>query len=183
MSIRTRVEDAMILYAIGRPEAALLCALVAISATAKRRRPRGTPSVQHPGKQMRDREAFEAFVKEEMPRICRVVNCNVQYRGQLHALEHIFYKWLRCELAHDAALPQDIAFEPDPSPGTTRLQVRPDGVLVLSYGWLDGLADAVIHAPENADQFGSPPKPPIPIPLPRIGLTIGHVNPPEGKSL
>jgi hypothetical protein len=33
---------------------------------------------------------------------------------------------------------------------------------------LDGLVDAVVHAPENADQFGTPPRPPLPIHLPRL---------------
>ncbi|NLH17859.1 MAG: hypothetical protein GX455_14880 [Phycisphaerae bacterium] len=172
MSIRVRIEDAFILFSIERLEAALLSILVAVAATARRRYPQGTPSLLFPGKDMGDREAFERFVKDEMPRICRIKNFNVNFRGEMHAVEHIFYKWIRCELAHEAALPQDVVFIPDPDPDHQRLQIRDDGVLVLSHGWMFGLIDVVIHAPENADQFGIPPKAPLPIYLPKIDMTV-----------
>lgn len=177
MSIRARVEDAAILYSIGRPEGSLLAVLIAIAATSRRRRPKGTASVRNPGALMGDGEAFEAFLNDEMERISRVINFNVEFRGHLHRIEHIFYKWLRCDLAHEATMPSDVAFEPDPKPTVTRTGVRNDGTLVLSHGWLDGLVDAVIHAPENADQFGIPPAFPLPIELPRVGLIVGGPTP------
>jgi hypothetical protein len=122
---------------------------------------------------MGDAEAFQLFVKDEMPRICRVVNFNVEFRGELQPLEKVLYKWLRCELVHSGALPTDVTFEPDPLPGITRIQSSGrSGTFSVSHGWLDGLADAVVHAPENSDQFGSPAIPPVPISLPRLGLTI-----------
>jgi hypothetical protein len=62
VSIRARVEDAMIQFVIGRPEAALLSLLTAISATSRRRRPRGTPSQAHPNRVMGDGEAFQLFI-------------------------------------------------------------------------------------------------------------------------
>ncbi|HEY1684393.1 MAG TPA: hypothetical protein VGG19_06500 [Tepidisphaeraceae bacterium] len=175
MSIRARIEDAMVLFAIGRLEAALLCTLTAVAASSRRRRPIGTPSVLRPGRAMGDGEAFEAFLKEEMVRICNVVNFFVQYRGSMHRLEHIFYKWMRCDLAHEAQLPIDIAFQEDPEPNSFRLEVRSDGVLVLSQGWLDGLANAVIQAPENSDQFGSPAMAPASIYLSKIDVTLRKV--------
>jgi hypothetical protein len=172
MSIRARIEDAMILYTIGRPEAALLSVLVAVAATSRRRRPPTSPSVRKPGKLMMDREAFESFLADEMPRICRVVNYNILYRAEMHRIEHIFYKWMRSSLAHEAELPADICFDRDPTPGVFRSAVRADGTLVLSHGWLNGLADAVIYASENADQFGTPPQPPSLVPLPNINITV-----------
>jgi hypothetical protein len=172
MSIRARVEDAMIAFAIGRPEGALVSILTAISATSRRRRPLGTPSVVNPSQAMGDREAFELFVSEQMPIICRVKDFNIHFRGEMHKLEHVLYKWLRCEMSHGAALPFDITFEPDLRPGLTSIGTGKEG-LRFSHSFLDGLADAVIQAPENADHFGDPPRSPVPIHLLKVGLTIG----------
>lgn len=173
MSIRARIEDATILYTIGRPEAALLCVLTAVAATSRRRRDQKTPSVRRPGKPMGDGEAFEAFLSDEMPRISGVAEFKVNYKGQISRIEHVLYKWMRCELAHEASLPTDIRFEPDPSPGIQRTAIGDDGSLTLSHGWLDGFVDAVVSAPENVDQFGSPPALPMPIHLPKIDVWIG----------
>jgi hypothetical protein len=176
VSIRTRIEDAMIQYAIGRPEGALLSVLTAVSATSRRRRPFGTRSQRKSGKKMLDGEAFELFLKDEMPRMCRALEFNVEFRGELRPLEQVFYKWLRCQLAHEAGLPTDVRFEPSPKPGAFRVLVDDSG-LHLSHNWLDRLADAVIFAPENNDLFGLPPKPPGPIYLPKLDVTIGGPRP------
>lgn len=173
VSIRTRIEDAMIQHTIGRPEAALLSILTAVSATSRRRRPRGTPSERDPKRKMSDSEAFRLFLQDHMPKIAGAANFNVVFRGQMHPLERVLYKWLRCELAHDADLPSDIRFEPEPQPGRIKIAVEDSG-LTLSHGLLDRLADVVITAPENADMFGSPPTPPTPIYLPKLDLTIGE---------
>ncbi|MFL5342696.1 MAG: hypothetical protein ACJ8F7_21395 [Gemmataceae bacterium] len=171
MSIRARIEDAFIAFSLGRPEAALLSVLTAISATSRRRRPRGTPSVTDPSREMGDREAFELFSHEQMPIICRVQNYNLRFRGEMHRLEHILYRWIRCELAHEAGLPSDVHFVADERPGVVMIALDETG-LRISHGFLDGLADAVIQAPENTDHFGAPPRPPLPIHIPRMNLTI-----------
>jgi hypothetical protein len=174
MSIRARIEDAAILCAIGRYEAALLCVLTALAATSRRRRPeKTTKSIRRPGKAMGDGEAFEAFLSDEMPTICRVKEFNVQYKGKSLRIEHVFYKWLRCSLAHEARLPKDIHFESDPSPGILRTAIGSDGSLTLSHGWIDGFTNSIVKAPENADQFGSPPAIQLPIYLPKIDAWIG----------
>ena len=131
-----------------------------------RRRADDTPSIRHPGKPMGDGEAFELLLKDEMQTICGVVNYNVLYRGQARRMERVLYKWFRCELLHAGRLPLDLKFEPDPQPKLTRVKV--DGTTILRHGWLDGLTDAIVQAPENADQFGLPPKPPFPTHLARI---------------
>jgi hypothetical protein len=141
------------------------------------RHPKKTQSIRDPTKEMRDGEAFEAFLSDEMPRICNVTNYYIEFRGQKHRIEHVWYKWLRCELAHEASLPKDINFDPDPTHGVTRTAITEDGSLTLTHGWLDGLVSAVVSVPENADQFGTPPIMPIPIHLPKIDLWIGKSNP------
>lgn len=177
MSIRARVEDAHVLYAIGRSEAALLCLLTAAAATSRRRRPHGMLSERHEGKQMGDGEAFELFLEDEMPKMCRVKNYNLKYRDQMIRMEHLFWKWLRCELSHAASLPHDIRFDPDDRPGAIKVSIEDDGTVALSHGWLDALSAVIVGAPENGDQFGEPPSAPLPIHLPRVGLTVGASAP------
>jgi len=175
MSIRARVEDAIALFAAGRHEGALLSVLIAIAATSRRRRPESTPSIRKPGKSMGDGEAFEAFLADEMVNICRVQNFNVMFRGQLHRLEHVLYKWHRCELTHKGGLPNDVIFEAPQYPGGMSVAVDPGKSLRLSHGWLDGLVNAVVNASENRDQFGDPPKPPFPLYLSGFDVTLSNV--------
>lgn len=176
MSIRARVEDAHVLYAIGRPEAALLCLLTAAAATSRRRRPHGMLSERREGKQIGDGEAFELFLADEMPKMCGVKKYNLKYRDQMIRMEHLFWKWLRCELSHAASLPHDIRFDPDDKPGAIKVSIEDDGTVALSHGWLVALSGVVVAAPENTDQFGDPPSAPLPIHLPQIGLTVGSAS-------
>src|SRR5882724_2845054 len=97
MSLRDRVEDAMLLWENGRREGAFLVALIAVAATARRRFPDRTL--------VTDREAFESFVQS-----AHSVRLSVEYRGECYEIEHIFYKWFRCELVHEGGLPLDIQF-------------------------------------------------------------------------
>jgi hypothetical protein len=164
MSIRARVEDAIVLQGIGRPEGALLSALVAVAATSRRRYPQST------GK--RDGEAFKAFTHDEMKTIAHAENCNVGIEGELQPLQDILYHWMRCGLAHEGALSGAVLYEPDHF--SLRIKVnRADGSVTFSHGLLVGLVDAVVSARENSDQFGSPPVWPIPIYLPKVDLTVG----------
>jgi len=172
MSIRERIEDAGILYSVGRAVGALLSTLVAVAATSRRRRPEGTLSASGRNKPMGDREAFEAFLADEMRSICGVVNYNILYQGKMHRIEHVFYKWLRCNLAHKAELPTDIRFDPCGA-GGVGTAIASNGTLTLGHGWLGGLVDAVIRAPENADQFGTPSQSPLPIQVHNVGVIGG----------
>jgi hypothetical protein len=140
MSIRRRVEDAQFLWDHGRKEGALLAALVAVAATARLRFP--------DRKTVKDGEAFERFFES-----VRSVRLNVEFRGEIHTIEHVFYKWLRCELVHEGGIPVDVQFTPGPG-----LSVRAGGspafVLQLSEAWFDHLVGAVRTAPENSREFG-----------------------------
>ena len=96
MSIRKRVEDALLLYKNGRHEGAFLTALVAVAATARR---------EYPNRKMTDRECFETFLNKRHRGILQV-----EFRGELHTIPYIFYKWFRCELVHEGGLPMDVEF-------------------------------------------------------------------------
>jgi hypothetical protein len=138
MSIQARVEDAQFLWRSGRLEGAFLSAVSAVAATSRLRYPNRNA--------VRDGEAFRQFLAS-----AHSVRIDVEFRGELHPIEQVFYKWLRCELMHEGALPLDIQFMPEE---TTELSVRaggsPEYVLKLSRGWFHHFLQAVLNAPEYA---------------------------------
>lgn len=140
MSVRDRVEDALILWESGRLEGAFLNALVAVAATARREDP-GTVG---------DRKCFESFLARQRPG-----SMSFEYRGECRPIQEIFYKWLRCELVHEGAVPVDIQFMPDPEPGmlTIRAGGAPEYVLKISRGWFHEIIGYVVRSPANADLF------------------------------
>lgn len=151
MSVRERVEDAQLLYQANRPQGALLSILVATAATARKRRPKGSDSV-----------AFQSFVGEEMLAITSgaVKNFYVRFRKENDVpLQRFFYKFLRCELAHEARLPVDVWFFPQDKKDTLTIDIE-EHRFGLSHSWMDGLAKAVKFAPENASEFPETTIPP-----------------------
>jgi hypothetical protein len=140
MSIRNRLEDAELLWKSGRLEGAFVLALIAVAATSRRVFP-------YP---IGDQRAFEDFPDQGLFR-----RMSAEFRGELHQMRHIFYKWFRCNLIHEGELPLDVEIIPDPKPGT--LSVRAGGapvyILQVSQGWFRELANTVIHAEVNRDLF------------------------------
>ncbi len=138
MSIRRRVEDALLLYDEGRYEGAFLCALVAVAATSRR---------ECPDRTVGDRQCFERFLNKRWRGVLAV-----EYRGECQPIPHIFYKWFRCELVHEGGLPVDIEFI-ETEKMSLRAGGRPEYVLKVSHGWFHWLIRAVVEAPCNADEF------------------------------
>lgn len=131
--IAERVEDARILWSAERREGALLCVLVAIAARAR--------EADGPGPRTSDRESFESYLAQCLP-----WRLSVEYRGRLETIEHVFYKWLRCHLVHEAVLPVDLAFFEDDGL-SLRAGGAPEFRLLLSTGWFDALADCALRSP------------------------------------
>jgi len=140
MSIRTRIDNAQVLWNAGRWEGAFVSALIAVAATARRKFPN----------EKSDKQAFEAFLRQGW-----FERLSVEYRGELHPVYHIFYKWFRCELVHEGALPVDVEFMPDPEPGMLAVRAggAPEHILKVSCGWFHELVHAVISADVNKDLF------------------------------
>jgi hypothetical protein len=140
MSIANRLADARYLWKAGRVEGAFLNVLVATAAAARTVFP----------DEKSDRRAFELFVASTSR-----AKVAVEFRGQLHSIEHILYVWLRCELVHDGTIPLDIELVPDDD--HDKLWVRaggaPDYVLKLSYGWFHHLFRAVTVAIASASSL------------------------------
>jgi hypothetical protein len=145
MSSKSRIEDADILFNIGRKEGALLLVLIAIAATSRKRYP-------HP--QHRDDEAFINFVSEEMPKYApgwkKDTKVNIDFRGESLWMPKVLYKFVRCNLAHEAKVPIFISFKDDED---FIVSVINDEQLVISNVIFHYLRKIVIEAPENADVF------------------------------
>jgi hypothetical protein len=141
VSIRSRIEDALFLWNAGRLEGAFVSVLIATAATAKRTFPKKG-----------DRQAFEDFLHQGW-----FERISVEYRGEIHPMYHIFYKWVRCELVHEGSLPMDVDFMPDPGPGilSVRAGGAPEFVLKVSHGWFRELFSVVINAEVNIDLVGT----------------------------
>lgn len=142
MSIRARVEDAEFLWQHERYEGAFLSALSAVAATSRLRYP--------DRKATKDGDAFRKFLKGG-----KGGELGVEFRGDVHSIEHIFYKWLRCELVHEGGLPVDIQFMPDAPLGALSIRAggKPEFILKLSHGWFHYLLSLVTNAPENSGVF------------------------------
>lgn len=67
-------------------------------------------------------------------------------------LQRFFYKFLRCELAHEAQLPSDVWFFPQDKKDTLTIDIE-EHRFGLSHSWMDGLARVVKFAPENVSEF------------------------------
>jgi hypothetical protein len=139
MSLQSRLHDAQVLWQNDRHEGALISALIAVAATSRKRYPdRGKHN---------DRQAFEQFLTDASPG-----RISVEYRGECQPIEHIFYKFLRCQLVHEGELPVDI--EITENDGLSfRAGGRPEFVLKVSRGWFHFLIRCVEAAKENQGLF------------------------------
>jgi hypothetical protein len=146
MSIRGRLDDARFLWQHGRQEGALLSALTAVAATSRLRYPNR--------KAVKDGDAFKQFLES-----AHSVRLTVEFRGEMHSIEHILYKWLRCELVHEGGIPVDVQFVEDKEPGVLSVRAggKPEFVLKFSRGWFHHLLQSVEEAPENRGNFNIEP--------------------------
>ena len=159
MSIVDRLADADLLWRYGRREGALLIVLVAVAATAQRT----FPGIKG------DRAAFEAFM-----RTTNDWTIAVEHRGEAVDIDHLFYKWMRCELVHKGSLPPDVRIDenfPDPMACGVRAGGEPEYTVLLSPGWYSFLTSAVCMAPVNAGLRFRPAQPP------KIGQRGGRAQP------
>lgn len=139
MGIRERIEDAEVLWHEGRAEGALLAALVAVSATARRKYPKRG-----------DRDGFEQLLLD-----ARTWRLSLEFRGSQEPIERLLWKWFRCELVHEGRLPVDIRLTPIKPNGdlSARAGGAPHYELQLSEAWLHHLLDVVVYEPTNSDLF------------------------------
>jgi hypothetical protein len=101
--MRARIDDAIFLWKHGHQEGAFLMALVAISASARRRFP------DH--KTVRDSDAFVQFLTSVRPS-----RISVEYRGEMHTVEYIFINGFAAHSFMKEAYPKTSSLCKTPSP-------------------------------------------------------------------
>jgi hypothetical protein len=121
LTVRDRIEDAELLWKLGRRGGAFLSILVAIAAAS---------AINYP--KLRDRERFEKFVGDGSR-----VKISIEFRGQQVTVETLLYKFLRCELVHDGAIPCDIVIVEDQARHVTSVRAggAPEYKLQIGTGW------------------------------------------------
>jgi hypothetical protein len=151
MGIRERIVDAHLLWQKGRREGALLMILVAIAATSRKKFP--------DRRRVSDKKPFTSLVSAKMVELSGKVNWiptlkwSIEFRGVQCPFEDFLYEFLRCELAHAATLPSDIVFRVPPIP----VPIMTQGCdLIIHPGLVPALAEIVVDAPENDDEFPNP---------------------------
>lgn len=169
MSIKQHVSDARFLIESGRFLGALTVLTVAVAGSSRKVFPPGTKSLANPKEKMKDGEAFKLFLGGRIRRIINNAHENPEYGEsgfsikwptETKTIESILYHHYRCELIHEAKLPQGIEFVKENAGGASfsnngvsvGINVSGKGI-VLNYGWLDVLEKAVVEAPCNGDEF------------------------------
>jgi len=146
MSIKDRIKDADILFNLGRKEGALLLVLVAVAATSRKRYPKS--EIEYDG------EAFRKFVSEEMSKCAsgwkEGTKVDIKFRRRFLCMPRELYKFVRCNLAHEAELPDFILFKEEDG---FNISVLNNEKLIISDTIFQYLKKIVIEAPENSDQF------------------------------
>lgn len=150
MAIRDRITDAKLLWASGRREGAFLLVLIALAATARKRYP-------HP--RHKDGDSFRTYLSDHMPRLTGkillmpVLHWSLTFRGQEYQFEEFLYRFMRCELAHQAEMPPDVRFGYPAIP----VPILPDaGGLMIHPALVVALSEVVVDAAENDGKFPDP---------------------------
>ena len=145
MSVRERLEDAMVLWEHGRREGAWIQVLIAAAATSR---------VRFPNK--KDGEAFKAFIRQITPTIFDgsipplprgpIVRFGTG-GGKSIMLEEILYRLFRCNLLHEAELHPDVSFSDFRIVGDEVVSELGMGTpLKIPVVWVMNLAKAVAEA-------------------------------------
>jgi hypothetical protein len=145
MSIRSRLEDATILYSAGRREGAFVQVLIAAAATSRKR---------YKQAEWDDAESFKNFIYDELGVITNGLKYNVAFpfQGRNTPLEDIFYHHLRCQLVHEGSMPESISFtEARKEDGKEYIVLKLENPLGFPIAWAETLATAIWLAPENDD--------------------------------
>lgn len=170
MSIKQHVSDARFLIESRRFLGALTVLTVAVAGSSRKAFPQGTKSLADPRRKMTDGEAFKLFLGGRIRRILNNVHddpefgesgFSVSWPTETKTIESILYHHFRCEIIHEAKLPQGIEFVEESAGAASfsnngvsvRIRVYENGI-VLDYGWLDVLEKAVVEAPCNGLEFG-----------------------------
>ena len=149
MSIKARIEDAELLWQLGRKEGAWVLALIAAAATSRKRYPKPIP----------DNKAFKSFIRDVLPTLVfgksiESSTPNPSIIFDKTPVEDIVYEHLRCNLLHEATLSQQVPFsESKIMDGKVQGTIVVGSPNMIPGFWVLHLIKAVRDAPENVSDF------------------------------
>lgn len=150
MSIKARLDDAVVLYENGRKEGALLLILVAVAATSRKRYPEITPSRLYTNQTMKDKEAFTLFLKDEMPKILGLAGIG----GDMM----FWYRGTDPQIVKNCRKRSDGPSPPGVPPGTELLMITLQDILYLcmrcSLVHQARLSSDLVLAPHDSESRG-----------------------------
>lgn len=83
---------------------------------------------------------------ERLPCAAHDGRVSVGYRGEQVDVDHLLYKWLRCQLVHEAGPPTDLRIDDDfaePDSLSVRAGGDPCYTVLITPGWFYVLVDLV----------------------------------------
>lgn len=178
--IKERIDDADFLIANGKHESALALILIAIDGSAKKVFPEGYPSIDAEAeniaklkgldkpkalktKPMKNQERYTRFLGVRLRSLLGMVLPDDAYffhqipnfyNGE-QQLEELIYKSFRCEVIHEARLPEKYNYVLKKSDGSGDFSIEMNrGEVVFSKGLIGLLREVVVSAPTNGVEFG-----------------------------
>jgi hypothetical protein len=150
MSVKARLEDAMVLWDLGRKEGAWALVLIAAAATSRKRYP----------KPMKDNQSFKTFIRDVQGTIIlgdypTPAMGPIAFAGV--PMEDVIYEHMRCNLVHEGELHPNVALSESKVAMGNMLgaELRVGAVNELPDFWVIHLAKAVRLVPENAAEFAT----------------------------
>jgi hypothetical protein len=158
MSVQDRIDDATHLFKAGRYPGAMAMMCVAVAGASRMAFPKATTrSIDEPKRMMGDGEAFQRYLspriahllyKTPWPRNTKVSGLLINFRGGLYDFSHILYTWYRCELIHDARLPDDVRLSAAKSnPGVFSLTLTTGPYIEINADFIASMAAAALLDP------------------------------------
>lgn len=146
MSVRNRIDEARMLFDAGHDHAALILVATAIAASSRLKYPKSVVKS--------DKEAFVRYLDERLNYIFLGFESPAPFMTygddeRRVTIGEIIYVEFRCNLVHEAGLPEGVDIVSDKSPTLS----HGDGKTQIGRGWLPILFNAVIHDPQHRHIF------------------------------
>jgi hypothetical protein len=155
MSVRKRLEEALLLWENGKAEGAWIQVLSAVAAIAKQR---------YPNSNIKDNYRFKEYIRDVSPQIYNPSCPPISGGGRVQIilgsdtnqnkmpLEDLIYTHMRCYLFHEACLSESVGLSRSRIVnGKLSAQLVVGKTHMIPDFWVLNLAKAAAESPENAE--------------------------------
>ncbi|SDP33359.1 hypothetical protein SAMN05428975_1187 [Mucilaginibacter sp. OK268] len=149
MNIKQLITDAEFLYLHQHYYGALALSMVVIGASSRKTYPSGTASIATPPGRMNDKEAFQTFLTDNW----KGLKPKLEVDGKGYSMAEILYKFYRCNIVHEGALPPEFSFTDQ---GDESLTITTGGgsPFTINKVWIKALLHTAKSADCNRADFG-----------------------------